>query len=197
MKLSRPPFPSRTRSARRFAAQTLSKIASLAPTIAILFLLIQVVQLRLANQRVEQQLESLVHGRFVPNATDTVPLPSTSSAATDVSSSDRWWYGGGGMTHTLVVPTSSHTSLHTPLSSSSSSASTPLSFPLSTSENSKDDEDESDFPPPLIPAIYVPISWILHQRVQFEQVRQQVASGWAKVWRFMEIVLNWPLGPGE
>lgn len=43
-----------------------------------------------------------------------------------------------------------------------------------------------------LPAVYVPFSWPL-PHVEYEEVRRQVAAGWDRVWRVLEIMLHWPL----
>jgi hypothetical protein len=191
-------------SPKRRIEQTFSKFASFVPVIAILFLLVQVVNLRLSNRRVEEQLARLVSGSIVPNATDHIiplPIPTTTPASAEVSSTDRWWHGGGGgLTHTLVVPSSHVSSQSNSPSLSPSQTSTPIPTPESTpveSDHDEDDEDDSDLPPPLVPSIYVPISWLLQHTLHIEQMKEQVASGWAKLWRVVDIVLNWPLGPSH
>ena len=75
--------------------------------------------------------------------------------------------------------------------------------PQTTTKQSQDedeadeDEDESDLPPPLIPSVYVPISWLLQHTIHLEQMKHRMVSGWAKIWRVVDIVLNWPLGPSR
>ena len=183
-KHSRPSELGHWQPAKQVASRAFTNVMSLLPTIAIMFLLVQAIQLRLSNQRLENQIARFLEGSVVANVTDVLPLPTSTSMAPE-STTDRWWYGGGGVTHTLVVPETSQAPV--PIS-------TPIESEVPPPPNA---ESKDDLPPALVPSIYVPISWLLQQRIHFEQMKQYAISSWVKMWRVLDVVLNWPLGPSS
>ena len=51
----------------------------------------------------------------------------------------------------------------------------------------------------LISYIYLPVSWLHfhYQNVAYEQLKQDVFTGWGRVWRVLKIMYHWPLPPDE
>lgn len=114
----------------------------------------------------------------IPTVTVSTCIPLSSSAAT----SERKWFGDT----TSISSLPSHTrkpesppKVHQQLKVSSASNSTPLPADTST----------------LRPIIYIPLSWPLHFKTEYEQIKSQFSIGWERVMQMVEVLMHWPLPP--
>jgi len=120
--------------------------------------------------------------------TEFVTITSTVCASA-TPSADKWWFGEPStITRAFPAPGSSAAEPSvTDVVEDDIMEQSPAETPVATYTRPESSS--------LLPMLYVPLTWPLQYRIHFDDFKEHVITGWDKVWRFIEVVLHWPLVP--
>lgn len=197
----------------RTARGASSLLMALLPLILCISLLGQVVNMRLEIQELRRnamEVVTLVPAPEIEVETKTVTITVSAIHSSPTSTTGRRWLGETYTLSYLKPGQTSSATLHDETPPAAQQASEPrLDHVESEPAPEPEPESESGYgsdtigdefsseATSIISYIYLPVSWLHfhYQNAAYEQLKQDVLTGWGKAWRVLRIIYHWPLSP--